>query len=305
MAMHIGHVALRVTDADGYAAFATGALGLREAHRTETAILLSASEKHHELELVHDERNGLDHIGLEVESVDALQAVRAAVDDAGITCHPMPDSQATGFGDAIRFTGPGAIGYEVYAGMVREPASIGRYTQRPVRRFGHLTLASAEHQAIERFWVEVLGFRVSDRLGPVTWTRCDADHHGLAIAPGPDVTALHHHAWQTQDLGTLGSYCDQLIGKGLTLKWGPVRHGPGFNLATYVPDPAGALAEVYADLLQIVDDAGYVPQDWTGEPNALNLWGPPMPEDFLTFGLPTLGFASSPAAVGGPRLSSP
>ena len=94
-----------------------------------------------------------------------------------------------------------------------------------------------------------------------------------------------------------GSYCDGLIGHGLTLKWGPVRHGPGFNLATYVPDPAGGLVEVYADLLQIVDDAGYFPYDWTSEPNALNLWGPPAPDDFLTYGLPTVGFATAAGAT--------
>jgi len=291
--MHIGHVALRLTDADRYAQFARDVLGLRETDRTGTAILLSASEKHHELELVHGAEDGLDHIGLEVESTETLRAVQVAVERAGITHHPVPKDHATGLGDAIRFIGPGEIAYEVYTGMSRDPVSIGRYTHRPVRRFGHLTFASAEHRAVEMFCIEVLGFRVSDRLGRATWLRCDADHHGLAIAPGPEGTVLHHHAWQTQDLGTLGSYCDGLIGHGLTLKWGPVRHGPGFNLATYLPDPAGGLLEVYADLLQIADDAGYVPHDWTNEPNALNLWGPAAPDDFLKFGLSTLGFATA------------
>ena len=46
--------------------------------------------------------------------------------------------------------------------------------------------------------------------------------------------------------------------------------------------------EVYADMIQIVDDAGYVPTDWTDQPNALNLWGPEMPADLLEFGLPVL-----------------
>jgi catechol 2,3-dioxygenase len=288
MGMHIGHVALRLTDAESYAGFAVDALGLREAERTDTAILLAASEKHHELELLHGDRDGLDHIGLEVESGEELLALRAAVEAAGISCGSVPEGQTAGLGEAIRFTGPGGIGHEVYIGMPRQAASFSGYTRRPVRRFGHLTLASADHQSVEAFWIEVLGFRVSDRLGPVAWLRCDPDHHGLAIAPGPAGTKLHHQAWQTQDLGTLGSYCDALADRGQILKWGPVRHGPGFNIATYLPDPAGALVEVYADLLQIYDDAGYVAHDWTGEEHALNLWGPPMPEDFLGYGLPAL-----------------
>ena len=70
MRMHVGHLALRVGDADAYAAFVVTALGLRETARSETAILLSASEKHHELELIRGDRTGVDHIGLEVESRD-------------------------------------------------------------------------------------------------------------------------------------------------------------------------------------------------------------------------------------------
>jgi catechol 2,3-dioxygenase-like lactoylglutathione lyase family enzyme len=105
MAIHIGHAAPRVTDADRYAAFATAALGLRETGRTATTILLSASEKHHEL--VHGDQNGIDHVGLEVESSETLRAVRTGVERAGITCQPLAESQATGLGDATRFTGPG------------------------------------------------------------------------------------------------------------------------------------------------------------------------------------------------------
>jgi len=297
--MHVGHLALRVDDADAYAAFVVKALGLRETARSGTAILLSASEKHHELELIRCDRTGVDHIGLEVESRDDLESVQSAVELAGISCRWVKKPVGQGFSEALAFSGPGGLRYEVYTGMEREPASITRFTQRPMRRFGHLTFASSEHVAVEAFWREVLGFRVSDRLGRVAWLRCDADHHGLAITPGPDGTALHHHAWQTQDLGTLGSYCDSLIAHKLFLKWGPVRHGPGFNLATYLPDPAGGLVEVYADMIQIVDDAGYVPTDWTDQPNALNLWGPEMPADFLGFGLPVLEpVASSAAAIG-------
>ena len=294
--MHIGHVALRVADADGYARFAVQALGLREAGRTGSAILLSASEKHHELELLPGERDELDHIALEVESVQELRDLREAVEMSGLSCDDGREDQSAGLGEAFRFVSPGGIVHELYAGMAREPVSILRHT-RPVRRLGHLTVASSVAVELERLWVEVLGFRVSDRLGRAVWLRCDADHHGIAIAPKADGTVLHHHAWQTQDLGSLGAYCDHLSELDMALMWGPVRHGPGFNVATYLPDPAGGLVEVYADLLQIVDDAGYRPQDWTGQPNALNLWGPPAPQEFLSFGLPPVPEAARPVGV--------
>ena len=290
-AMHIGHVALHVTDADEYADFASCALGLSVVLRSETAILMSASEKHHELELVRADRNGFGHIGLEVDSAEELASLMASIEGTGIACRQLLASEIVGFGEGFRFTGPGGLAHEIYTGMTRDAASIRAYTRGHVRRFGHLTFASADHAAIEAFWTEVLGFRVSDRFGRVTWMRCDAEHHGLAVVPAVEGTKLHHQAWQTQDLSSMGAYCDALIHAHLALIWGPVRHGPGFNLATYLPDTAGAIIEVYADMLQIADDAGYKAQDWSNEPNALNMWGPPTPADFMSFGLPVLPFA--------------
>jgi hypothetical protein len=107
---------------------------------------------------------------------------------------------------------------------------------------------------------------------------------------------LHHHAWQVQDLAALGQYCDDIARKGLTLVWGPVRHGPGFNFATYLPDPDNAIIEVYADLLQIHDERAYKRIDWSNEPRALNLWGPMPSEDVLAAGVPILAPDPQPAA---------
>src|SRR6185369_5739292 len=158
-----------------------------------------------------------------------------------------------------------------------------------IRKLGHLTFFSPAAADLVAFWGEVLGLRVSDTAENMTWMRCDADHHGLAVAATPDgPTLLHHHAWEVQDLSALGRYCDAIALQGLSLFWGPVRHGPGFNLATYLPDVGGGVIEVYADLLQIHDDSAYTPVDWSDEPRAMNLWGPPPGEDLLVAGLPVL-----------------
>ena len=128
-----------------------------------------------------------------------------------------------------------------------------------------------------------------DKFDINTWVRCDGDHHGLAVANLPEKNVLHHYAWEVQDWGALGQYCDEIARDGYTLDWGPVRHGPGFNLATYVKDADGCAIEVYTDLLRIDDDENYVPVDWSNEPRALNLWGPGPEEGFLDIGLPILG----------------
>lgn len=286
MTMHMGHVALRVTDLDRSVAHAQQVLGLTETRRTATESLLSANDKHHQLQLVAGDRAGFDHVGLEVESEAELEQLRARAEAAG--CTLLPAVEEAGLGRAIRFAGPAGIVYEVYTAMARRPLTIDAHLGSGVRKFGHLTFHSAEHAAILGFWLDVLGFRVTDTLDQIAWTRCDADHHGLAVAAWPQGTLLHHHAWEVQDLGALGQYCDDLARGGRTLQWGPVRHGPGFNIATYTADPDGVSVEVYTDLLKVYDEAAYEPIDWSAEPRALNLWGPGPDEAFLQAGVPVL-----------------
>jgi hypothetical protein len=47
----------------------------------------------------------------------------------------------------------------------------------------------ADPEELVAFWGEGLGFRVSDRTGGITWMRCDADHHGLAVGGRPEGTS--------------------------------------------------------------------------------------------------------------------
>jgi catechol-2,3-dioxygenase len=296
MTMHIGHVALRVTDLDRSVAHVKSVLGLHERARSGDEVLLSSNEKHHELQLIAADAPGVDHVGLEVEGGQELADVgeRALAAGARLLDEVAGES---GIGDAIRFAGPAGMVYEVYDGMEREPLSIQTYLRPGIRKLGHLSFACENPAEVVAFWRDGLGFRVSDQLGPLTWMRCDSDHHGLAVAPRPGGNVLHHYAWQIQDWGALGQYCDDIARDGLTLSWGPVRHGPGFNVAAYLPDPDGAIIEVYADLLQIDDERAYEPVDWTGEPRALNLWGPLPSEELLMAGVPLQEVALEAAAV--------
>jgi catechol-2,3-dioxygenase len=288
MVMHIGHVGLRVRDLERSGAFARRVLGLTESPAGPGELLLSANEKHHELQLIAADAPRFDHVGLEVESEAELQAVAERVLAAGgveIDDHdPGP-----GLGRCRRFSGPAGIEYEIYTEMTRTPLSTASHLKPLIKKLGHLTFLSADAEAVLAFWLDGLGFRVSDQFEGQTWTRCDADHHGLAVGPRGSGTVFHHHAWEVQDWGALGAYCDQLAVEGLALSWGPVRHGPGFNRATYLLDVDGGAIEVYSDLLRIEDEAAYRAIDWSAQPGALNLWGPGPGEDLLEAGIAVEG----------------
>jgi catechol 2,3-dioxygenase len=286
MGMHIGHVALQVTDLDRSIEHAQRTLGLHVTVREAGVAYLTANDKHHEMQLIEADRPAFDHVGLEVERESELEALRDRAIAAG--CEILAETpQEAALESAIRFLGPDDIAFEVYLGMGRELISVENTVRPLARKLGHVTFNSGQMLEVERFLVDVLGFRVSDRVeGEASWLRCDPDHHGLAVSAGREGTRCHHYAFEVESWASLGTYLDDVARDGDDLIWGPGRHGPGFNIYTYRVDPDGCVLEVYTDLLRIDNDEAYVPFDWSTHPSPMNLWGPPAPDDFRDHGVP-------------------
>ena len=290
MRMHVGHVAMRVTDLAKSVDHARRTLGLRVTWESPNEVHLSANEKHHELQLISSPVAGLDHVGLEVEEEQDLDEIRDRVIAAGahiITEH----SDEIGIGPSIRCIGPAGIIFEIYKGMERLPRTLDTSIPGLARKLGHATFYVEEKAEVERFVLDVLGFRISDRIGSdVTWMRCDPDHHGIAVAQSPKGggSRLHHYAFQVESIGAIGHYADHIARDGQHFLWGPGRHGPGFNIFTYLLDPEEAVVEVYTDLLRIDDERSYQAIDWSTRPHSLNLWGQDNPEGWSEMGVPIL-----------------
>jgi hypothetical protein len=193
-----------------------------------------------------------------------------------------------GLAQASRILAPGGLVLELYTSMEVAPLELGHLIGRHARKLGHVSLGSSEGERMVDFLIEGLGFRVSDRVGPLTWLRCDTDHHGIAVFDGAPTNLMHHYAFELNGWDGMRMYLDDLAVRGEGIVWGPGRHGPGFNLFTYLPEPNGALIEGYAGMQKIEDDATYEPIDWQAHPNPMNLWGPAMPEEVANFGVPIL-----------------
>jgi catechol 2,3-dioxygenase-like lactoylglutathione lyase family enzyme len=285
--MHIGHVATRVADVEASARQVVDALGLTTTIESDEVSYLTANAKHHELQLTRADQPGLDHIGLEVADGDELDAcLERAVAAGGKVI--SNDPAEPGLARASRILGPAGLVLEVYTPMESAPLALDNVIGRHARKFGHVSLASSEAEPLVAFLVDGLGFHVSDTAGPLTWLRCDIDHHGIAVFGGAPANLMHHYAFELNGWDGMRMYLDDLAVRGEQIAWGPGRHGPGFNLFTYLPDLDGALIEGYAGMLKIEDDENYVPIDWDGHPNPMNLWGPPMPEEVASFGVPIL-----------------
>jgi catechol 2,3-dioxygenase-like lactoylglutathione lyase family enzyme len=153
-----------------------------------------------------------------------------------------------------------------------------------VNKLGHMALYAPDPDLTAKFFEEVLGCRVSDRIEQnFVFMRCGIDHHSLNFARGTAVR-LHHMAFELRDASHMQQACDLLGRRRIELLWGPVRHGPGHNIATYHRSPDGYLVELYYDMDRMVDEElGYFeprpwhrdrpqrPKTWTGLPR--DIWG--------------------------------
>lgn len=176
----------------------------------------------------------------------------------------------------VAYNGPGRI---ERAGS-RAPGIVRIEPVQP-RRLGHVVVGSTDHEASMRFFVDGLGFKVSDYIvGQGAFMRCSTDHHNVLVI-GTPVNFLHHTAWQVDDIDDVGRGAFSMLEDHPERHvWGLGRHHAGSNFFWYLKDPAGNFSEYYSDLDAIEDDLAWKPEDLEGLQGLYN-WGPPVPPSFL------------------------
>jgi catechol 2,3-dioxygenase-like lactoylglutathione lyase family enzyme len=149
------------------------------------------------------------------------------------------------------------------------------------RKLGHAVLGSTDYEATQAFFINGLGFKVSDHIkGAGTFMRCSTDHHNVLVLGAP-VSFLHHTSWQVDDVDDVGRGASSMLEDHPERHiWGLGRHYGGSNFFWYLKDPAGNFSEYYSDMDCIVDDQLWTPQDLQGA-QGLFSWGPPPPPSFL------------------------
>ncbi len=156
------------------------------------------------------------------------------------------------------------------------PGGVGIY------KLGHIAFFHPDPAAIADFYARVMGFRVSDWIGDYfVFMRCGIDHHTVNFLRG-DQISMQHMAFELHDLSHLGTACDLLGQRKIELLWGPVRHGPGHNIATYHRNPDDQIIELFCDLDHIADEEleYFEPRPWHRDrPQKPKVWDVSLPRD--------------------------
>jgi len=163
---------------------------------------------------------------------------------------------------------------------VRAPALYREQQVRP-NKLGHVVFGSTDYAASKRFFMDGLGFKISDEVADIgAFMRCSPDHHNVLVQAAP-VNFLHHTSWEVDDVDEVGRGAQAMLEANPERHvWGIGRHWIGSNFFYYLRDPAGNMSEYYSDMDEILDDQIWDPGIW-GTDKDPNCWGPPMPPSMI------------------------
>ena len=138
------------------------------------------------------------------------------------------------------------------------------------QKISHIVLHSPDNKAMARFFVDVLGFRVSDWIGEfMCFLRCNSAHHRIAILPGPP--CLNHVAYDMLTIDDMMSGVRRLKQDGVDIRWGPGRHVAGNNTFSYFATPNEFGVE-YTSELEEVDESAWVAKVYNPAEGTKDRW---------------------------------
>jgi 2,3-dihydroxy-p-cumate/2,3-dihydroxybenzoate 3,4-dioxygenase len=221
-------------------------------------------------------RGSADHpyiVSLAEAPAPGLEAITFAgspSEIARISGEKVAEFDAPGGGSGVIVEGPEGQRYRFVVDSAVKPLASER--DRPIE-LSHVVLNTPDWEGCERFAVERLGFKVSDRTRIMRFLRCNRKHHAIAYVDS-EVSSLHHIAFEMRDVDAVMSGIGRLREAGYPCAWGPGRHGPGNNVFGYFVAPFGPVVEYTAEVGEVDDNyrvGGH--DDWQWPPGRTDHWG--------------------------------
>ena len=287
----LGHATCETPDLEKQLDYYTKVVGLHLTAREKDRAFLTARTGQLAVELVRAGKPRCAKLSFEVAAEEDFADMARRLTADGVRNELRSDS-IPGTPRLLSFQDPKGTTIELFTewkflGRDQSATGIG-----PLK-IGHVAFFVEEPKPIAEFYDRVLGFKVSDWIGDFfVFMRCNADHHAVNFIKAEHVT-MHHVAFELRDFAHLQNACDLLGDNDIPIIWGPVRLGPGHNVAAFHRNPDDQIVEVYAELDQMKDEElGYFdPRPWHKDQpqrpkvwerhGVAFVWGPPPTQDFL------------------------
>jgi catechol 2,3-dioxygenase-like lactoylglutathione lyase family enzyme len=286
----LGHATFETPDLDKAVDYYTQVIGLVVASRDKDRAFLASRIGQLIVQLERGGAPACVKLSFEVAPDSDFNELARHLSAEGIQSEQRSDS-VPGIAKVLAFKDPKGTTIELfsqwsYLGKHHQVLGVG-----PLK-LGHVAFLVHEPQKIADFYGRVLGFRVSDWIEDFfVFMRCGPDHHSVNFLQGKS-QKLHHFAMELKDMAHMQASCELFANRKIPIIWGPLRHGPGHNVATYHRNQDDQVLELFFELdLMKDEDLGYFePRPWHHDTpqrpkvwprNATTVWGPPPLPDFL------------------------
>jgi len=283
--MQLGYFGVGTRDVAAWEEFGTQVLGFETGGGDATGALVFRLDSHRRRIVVHpDADEDLLYAGWEVRNREELAAVAARLEAAGVPLQRSDPGLAAGRGvkELICFSDPDGLRSEIYYGpemsCERPPCS-----PRAVSGFvtgtlglGHFVVRAADVAATQRFYCEVLGFRLTDLIRmqvtpeltvEVPFLHCNPRHHSLALLGLPLPKRMQHFMVEVRSLDDVGFAWDLARRRNIEITLDLGRHSNDHMVSFYMRTPSGFEVE-YGFGARTVDS------DWTVEQHTvISTWG--------------------------------
>lgn len=231
--MRLGHLAFEVSNLARWRQFCDAVLGLGAGSVVPDAgVVYPTGRPGQTLTLRQGPRDDVAKIGLELPDTVALSGLAARLVAAGVTAD----------GPDVTFRDPEGLAIHAYVGTAADEAAPA------LPMLGHAALVVSDLPVMERFYVDVLGFRVTERLstrvGPIDvrgiFLHCDEVHHTLALFALPLRRRLHHFMLEVPCLDMVGQSFERARAAKVPLSLGLGQHpAPDGTFSFYGCTPSG------------------------------------------------------------------
>ena len=273
----LSYVGVEATDLDAWTSFSTELLGMpvvRPEGSTDR-LLLRMDERSYRFDIRAGSEDRLKWLGWEVSTKADLDAAERELNEAGVkvTRATTDEAKDRGVLSFIAFEDPAGNRSEIFYGQEADfrPLTL----TRPMSGYltgelgmGHAVIGVKDFQANLDFYINVLGFRVSDTFKNfMAFLHCNPRHHSLALV-GTDTPGLRHVMLETREIDDVGLAIDIAAKRGvLTRALG--RHTNDKAVSFYIETPSRWEIEYGWSGLQL-DEEVWIVRQLAGP---TSLWG--------------------------------
>lgn len=248
----LGYAGFGSTALDDWRQFGTGLVGLQAVERSPSLLAFRMDDRKQRIVIDRSLAEGERFFGWEVIDAAALDALAAKLETAGVevTSEPVTLADKRRVKRLISFGDPAGTRLEAFYGAeiddspFRPGRSISGFRTGPLG-LGHAVLTVENIDAVMPFYVEVLGFRLSDYMQKpfrAYFFHINARHHSLALIE-TGRNGMHHLMVEMFSLDDVGQSYDIALSQNDRVNVTLGRHTNDFMTSFYAKTPSLFMVE--------------------------------------------------------------